>query len=125
MQTNFFTLPEISFVGGESQEFSFHLKNPNGQPFDARDAYSSFDICEYSNNTGTPIKSYTPEILIDAAGYGSILHVEIPKVDTAEMYGKYIYQITIIDVNGTSEIPNQGIMNIAKNINSGYITQQN
>ena len=35
--------------------------------------------------------------------------------------GKYIYQITIRDISGEVEIPNQGLIHIIKNINQAFI----
>ena len=121
MRTNIYTLPEISFVGGGTQEFIFNLKNKDGESFDAEGATVDFSICDYSNKVGVPLLSYTPDIMSDSRGVASILHVIIPKADTARLFGKYIYQITIIDLNGESEIPNQGIMNIYKNIHQEFV----
>lgn len=121
MQTTVYTLPEISFVGGETQEFNFHLKNHAGDPFDASGASVNFAICNYSNKTGSPLLSYEPTLLADENGVASVIVLAIPKEDTAMLAGKFIYQITIVDVSGNSEIPNQGIMNIAKNINQEYV----
>ena len=121
MQTNIYTLPEISFVGGETQELHFNLKNSSGNAFDVSGASVNFAICNYSNKVGTPMLSYTPTIFADSRGVSSILNVVIPKGDTARLSGKYIYQITIIDLNGDAEIPNQGIINITRNINQEYV----
>ena len=121
MQTTVYTLPEISFVGGETQEFNFHLKNHAGDPFDASGASVNFAICNYSNKTGSPLLSYEPTLLAGENGVASVVVLAIPKEDTAMLAGKFIYQITIVDVSGNSEIPNQGIMNIAKNINQEYV----
>lgn len=121
MQTTVYTLPEISFVGGATQEFNFHLKNHRGEPFNASGSTVDFAICNYSNKTGTPILSYTPTLLADESGVASVIVLTIPKEDTASLSGKFIYQITVVDVGGNSEIPNQGIMNIAKNIHQEYV----
>ena len=120
MQTNIYTLPEINFVGGETQELRFNLISKNGEPFDVSGASADFSICNYSNKVGTPILSYTPRQLTEG-GVTSILAVDIPKEDTADLSGKFIYQITVIDLRGDSEIPNQGIMNIARNINREFV----
>ena len=122
MQTTVYTLPEISFVGGETQEFNFHLKNHAGEPFDASGSSVDFSICNYSNKTGTPILSYSPTLLADETGVANVIVLTIPKEDTAFLAGKFIYQITIVDASGSSEIPNQGIMNIAKNIHQDYVS---
>ena len=121
MQTNLYTLPEISFVGGETQEFNFHLKNKDGLPFDASGSSIDFSICDYSNKNGEPLLSYSPTLLTDESGVANVIILTIPKEDTAMFAGKYIYQITIVDAGGNSEIPNQGIMNIAKNIHQEYV----
>lgn len=116
-----YTLPEIGFVGGETQEFLFYLKNKDGSGFNADGATIDFSICEYNNKTGSPILSYTPEILYDSHGVASLVHVVVPKDDTSQFFGKYIYQITIIDLNGAAAIPNQGVMRIVKNINQEIV----
>lgn len=121
MQTTVYTLPEISFVGGETQEFYFYLKNYAGEPFDASGSSIDFAICNYSNKTGTPLLTYEPTLLADEEGVAGVIVLTIPKEDTALLAGKYIYQITIVDMNGKAEIPNQGIMNIAKNIHQDYV----
>ena len=121
MQTTVYTLPEISFVGGETQEFYFYLKNYAGEPFYASGSSIDFAICNYSNKTGTPLLTYEPTLLADEEGVAGVIVLTIPKEDTALLAGKYIYQITIVDANGKAEIPNQGIMNIAKNIHQDYV----
>lgn len=120
MQTNIYTLPELTFVGGKTQELNFRLKRPDGTPYNARACTANFAICNYSNKTGTPFVSITPEFRTEeSGGVINILHIDLPATDTLELFGKYIYQITIIDDNGNVEIPNQGIMNITRNINIG------
>lgn len=122
MQTNVYTLPEISFVGGETQTISFYLKNQNGEPFDAAGSVSDFSFCNYSNKDGTPLKSYTPTLMAEGEhGVPCILSVTINGTDTANLSGKFVYQITIRDLEGKTEIPNQGIMNIARNIHQNFI----
>lgn len=41
--------------------------------------------------------------------------------DTYELYGKFIYQISIRDVDGNVEIPQQGLMYVTNNINKSFI----
>lgn len=122
MQTNIYTLPELSFVGGKSIEFSFRLKDGDGLPYNASGASVNFSICSYSNKVGSPLLSLTPTIMADEGGVSSILHLMIDGTRTKGYYGKYIYQITIVDISGRIEIPNQGIMNITRNINEGFIS---
>ena len=120
MQTNIYTLPEINFVGGETQKLRFYLKNKNGEPFDADGASVDFSICNYSNKVGTSLLHYTPTLLEDDESVVSIVSVTVPMADTANLAGRFIYQLTI-KADGESEIPNQGIMNITRNINGSFV----
>lgn len=120
MQTNIYTLPEINFVGGETQKLRFYLKDKNGEPFDVDGASVDFSICNYSNKVGAPLLHYTPTLIEDDEGVVSIVSVTIPMADTANLAGRFIYQLTI-KADGESEIPNQGIMNITRNINGSFV----
>lgn len=122
MQTNIYTLPELTFVGGKTQELRFNLKDTNGEPYNASGSTVNFSICDYSYKTGAPLLSLTPTLMADENGIADLLYVTIAPEDTLNLFGKYIYQITIIDISGRVEIPNQGIMNITKNINTGFIS---
>lgn len=51
---------------------------------------------------------------------GSQLFVSITPEDTVDLWGKYIYQISIKDANGVVEIPNQGILYITNNIHKDF-----
>ena len=44
----------------------------------------------------------------DETGVKNIATVDLVPNDTLGLYGKYIYQITIKDIDGEVEIPNQG-----------------
>jgi hypothetical protein len=116
-----YTLPDISFVGGATQKYRFLLKGDDGQPFSIAGASVDFSIIDYTNKNGEPILSVTPEILADGNGVACILYVVIDSSDTRDLYGKYIYQITIIDVSQNVGIPNQGIMTVTRNINREFI----
>lgn len=122
MQTNIYTLPELTFVGGKTQELRFNLKDTNGEPYNVSGSTINFSICDYSYKTGAPILSLTPALIADENGIADSLYVTITSEDTLNLFGKYIYQITIIDISGRVEIPNQGIMNITKNINTSFIS---
>lgn len=121
MQTNIYTLPELTFVGGDTQSIFFHAVDSNGGTIDLDGASVDFSICNYSNKVGEPLVSITPILNKDEHDVYSVIYVSIPSSDTVGLFGKYIYQITIIDIAGRVEIPNQGIMNITKNINTSFI----
>lgn len=122
MQTNIYTLPELTFVGGKTQELRFNLKDKNGEPYNASGNTVNFSICDYSYKTGAPLLSLTTTLIADENGVADMLYITIAPEDTLNLFGKYIYQITIVDISGRVEIPNQGIMNITKNINTGFIS---
>ena len=47
--------------------------------------------------------------------------VTLESLESVNLFGKYIYQITIQDRDGEVEIPSQGIMYITNNIDKGII----
>jgi hypothetical protein len=57
---------------------------------------------------------------LDEQGYSSVLKVVIKPEDTANIFGKYIYQITVKDGIGRTTIPSQGVLFITKNINAPF-----
>ena len=123
MQTCIYTLPELTFVAGDVQELSFRLLERDKSLYNANHCEGNFAICNYSNKIGTPLVSIQPTFISgEEADYKYIFHVVIPTWDTIDLYGKYIYQLTIKDDTGRYEVPNHGIMNITRNINQPYFT---
>ena len=59
-----------------------------------------------------------------SAQYSNVLTVSLPPSKTVDLFGKYIYQIIIRDIEGDVEIPKQGILYITNNINKNFIKQQ-
>lgn len=123
MQTEIYTLPEITFVGGATQELYFNLKQSDGTVFNGVDCQANFAVCVYGNKTGDPLISISPSFEQDSGGSTSVLHVTLSSALTKTFFGKYVYQITIIDGDGRVGIPNQGLMNITKNISQSYLQQ--
>ncbi len=120
---NPYTLPTIEFVGGESQELLFHVYFYNGKkPFSMTGCTSNFSIVDFRNKVGSPILTKTMDVLENSDGSSfNVLSVELTPQETYELSGKYIYQISIRDVNGNVEIPKQGLIYITNNINKGFI----
>lgn len=136
MRQSIYALPEISFIGGETQELGFYLYAHNGLGFDASGCAVSFDIVSYSNKLSDTVVHLTSsnegEIQItsgadsplDQGGnpIANYVFVTISNDKTVNLYGKYIYQMTVVDISsGKSEIPSQGLMYIINNINKSYI----
>lgn len=118
-----YTLPTIDFVGGETQELLFHVYfYQNKRPFSMTGCTSNFSIVDFMNKKGAPILTKKMDVLENSDGSAlNILSVELEPLETYELSGKYIYQISIKDVNGNVEIPKQGLIYITNNINKSFI----
>lgn len=122
---NPYTLPTIDFVGGETQNLSFNVFfYKNKQPFSLAGCTCNFSIVSFTNKNGAPILNKLMEIPSNSGvAVDNVLTVHLAPSDTVDLCGKYIYQIIIQDVNGNTEIPNQGILFITNNINKNFIRQ--
>lgn len=119
-----YNLPSIDFVGGASEDFAFrtYFDKEKSTPFDLFGAQANFSIASYLNKTGKPIISKQMEIRYsEEAKEHNILAVSLAPNETVNLSGKYVYQITIKDVDGNIDIPYQGIIFIHNNINRDYI----
>ena len=67
-----------------------------------------------------PLKEMTV-IYDETETIDNILTVTLESSESVNLFGKYIYQITIQDRAGEVEIPSQGIMYITNNIDKGII----
>ena len=118
-----YTLPTISFVGGETQDLAFHTYfYKNMKPYDLTECISNFSVVSYTNKHGAPLltKPMTA-VLNDEGNCHNILTVTLQPKETIDLYGKYIYQIQIKDIGGDIEIPKQGILYISNNINKDFV----
>lgn len=121
---NPYSLPTIDFVGGSTQELVFHtFFAQNKKPFDLSSCTASFALINFVNKSGEPLISKPMEIGKSEDGdetVTNILRVVLLPEDTVNLVGKFIYQISILDIAGEVEIPDQGIMRIANNINKRF-----
>lgn len=62
-------------------------------------------------------------LLSVSSQYNNVLTVKLLPTDTVDLFGKYIYQIIIRDIDGDVEIPKQGILYVTNNINKNFIRQ--
>jgi len=118
-----YTLPEISFIGGSTQEFVFdNFFDENGEPFDLTDCTANFAIVCYANRSGAPIVSEPMKVLpVNEGETPNTLYVALSPGKTINCSpGKYVYQVTIRDISGECE-QMQGIIYIYKNINPDFI----
>ena len=123
MRHDIYTLPEVMFVSGQSQTLRWRLWTVNKVPFNADGCVGDFSVVDYSDKTGDPLitKSLTFSIGDDDTGAKNVASVDLLPKETLGLYGKYIYQITIKDIDGEAEIPNQGILLITHNINESFL----
>lgn len=116
MQTSVYTLPEIQFVGGSSKQIKFNLKTSKGIPYNGDGAVLNFSIVSYSNKSDIPLISKQISISQDLNGVYCIATVNLDPDDTKYLSGKFVYQITVVDEEGNTDIPNHGIFYITRNI---------
>lgn len=115
-----YTLPQVEFVGGSTQDFAFRCRqHKTGRPLDMSGSEADFSIIDYGNKYGEPLVFRTMEVR-EGDGIYNVLFVSLPPEDTVDLVGKYIYQISIRDVDGVVEIPNQGILYITNNIHKDF-----
>ena len=120
MQPEIYTLPTLSFVGGSTQDIRFRLKDKSGRIIDATDFTGNFAVCDYRYKDSKFLFNEPLSFISDENGIRSILRIVITAENTRDKYGKFVYQITLKDPAGRYGIPNQGILNITKNIDQEY-----
>lgn len=122
---NPYTLPTISFVGGETQQLSFHIySHISKRPFSLSGCTAQISISEINNKFGEPVLVKEMAAVTGENGPDNVLAVTLDADETVELQGKHIYQIQIKDIDGTVEIPGHGAMYITNNINKAFITRQ-
>ncbi len=119
-----YTLPDIDFVGGSTQELLFRCYfYLNRRPFDLTGCTASFALIDYVNRNGQPLITKSMSIRkekVNGEVLNYILTVTLEPSDTLKLVGKYIYQISIREPSGNIEIPNQGLIHIANNIYKSF-----
>ena len=123
MRHDIYTLPEVVFVSGQSNTLRWRLYTQAKVPFNADGCTGNFAVVDYSDKTGETLisKALTFSVGDDETGVKNVASVDLEPKDTLGMRGKYIYQITIRDIDGEAEIPNQGFLLISHNINESFL----
>lgn len=124
MRHDVYSLPEVMFVAGQSNTLRWRLFMEQNVPFNADGCIGNFALVDYSDKyNDEPLVSKPLSFVIgdDVTGAKNVATVDLLPTDTLGLYGKYIYQITIKDIDGEVEIPNQGIFNIFHNINESFL----
>ena len=124
MLNKMYSLPEIRFVGGSSEDLQFNLyyDDDGPKPFNIFGGEANFSIVNFINKNSTPLVSKRMEIgSNDDKMIYNIVRVSLDPDDTVDLFGKFVYQITLKDVDGNVDIPHQGIINIHNNIDKAFI----
>lgn len=123
-----YTLPTYEIVGGTYLKLTFYAYfHTEVNPYDLSNCEVNFAIIDFMNKEGQYLDS-RPMSIEDGADLGDGDHVmnrltvDIPSSVTKNLYGKYIYQISIKEATSKVEIPSQGILLIENNINKSYIS---
>lgn len=126
MLNKMYRLPEIDFVGGASEDLQFNVfyDENNPRPLSLFGGEVNFTIVNFINKNGSPLVSKRMEIALnEEETHYNILRVSLAPEDTVDLFGKFVYQITIRDIDGNVDIPHQGIMNIHNNIDKTFIKE--
>jgi hypothetical protein len=121
MVNNIYNLPKLSFIGGGSQKFRFRLVTPRGGSYDANGCNAVFSLINYSNKNGEPLVVKNASLEIGDDGVPNIAVVELLPEDTVDMYGRYVYQLSIRDAWDEVELPGQGLIDITRNTYRKFI----
>lgn len=128
MRNQLYQLPKIQFIGGESVTLIWNLwaLSPNEpenkeQPFNANGCTVTFSVIDHLNKTGTPVISKKCTLRQGEDGVSSVAVTELSSLDTVNLMGTYIYQLTVQDIEGSVEIPGQGIIQVSVNVDRGLI----
>ena len=122
-----YSLPEIRFVGGSSEtmEFNMYYDEEKTKPFNLYGGEANFSIVNFINKNSTPPVSKKMEIgMNNAETCYNVVRVSLEPADTVDLFGKFVYQITLRDIEGNVDIPHQGIINIYNNIDKSFTKQK-
>ncbi len=116
-------LPSLAFVAGGTQNLQFNaFRLFDKRPFDLGGCICNFSVTSCNNRTGKPLISKQMTVTnLGGSAYDNILRVSLTPVETARFNGKYIYQITITDAMGETEIPGQGALYVSANIDKAVL----
>lgn len=101
-------LPSIKIIGGSYRSFTFDVGT-----YDASTSTATLTITDYINPNNAPVLTKACSI---SGAESNIVTVALLPIETISLYGKYIYQISIVSDGGSGE-PLQGLITITKNNN--------
>ena len=121
MKNTIYTLPQDSFVAGQTREYAWRLFRESGLSFNSYGCTGAFSLLDYSHKDEDPILVKEITFIAGDNSINNVATVTLNPQDTVELDGKYIYQLSIKDMDGNVEIPNQGILYISNNIHKSFV----
>lgn len=116
-----YVLPQIDFIGGSSQDLRFSVYYyANKEPYILDKCTANFSVTDFMDRSTPVLSKEMTADNNDNNGECHILTVTLNPEDTVDLYGKYIYQISIMR-NGKIEIPGQGILMISTNTDKAFV----
>lgn len=108
-------LPDWDFVGGSTQSRTFQFTDLSGIEYDMEDGVAYFAVQDYVNG-GSPV--FTKQVSVTSSQDGNYcaVTVSLDAAETADMSGRFVYQVTVQDSKNHIAIPFHGRMQIVKNI---------
>ena len=106
-----YSLPEIRFVGGSSEDLQFNLyyDEDKTKPFNLFGGEANFSIVNFINKNSTPLVSKRMELDyvevddnddgVKETKYYNVLRISLEPEDTVDLFGKFVYHITLKDVD--------------------------
>lgn len=114
-------LPEIRFVGGETQALSFSF-SIDDDDFDVSGCSGLFSIQRPDSHGTSALRSWAMTAETNEDDGTTALNLYLSPADTVDLDGMYIYQITIQDENGAIRIPGHGTLFLHYNLDRGNLT---
>ena len=121
MKNTIYTLPKDQFVAGQTRKYVWNLYRESGEPFNANGCEGAFTLIDYSHKDDEPILEKKIDFIVGDNEVSSVGMVTLLPQDTLDLDGKYIYQLSIRDVEGNIEIPDQGLFYIYNNIHKSFV----
>ena len=122
MQTKTYSLPEWNFVGGETQKRTFTLYETGAdERYNLEGATAEIVVVDFVNHRSAPSLRKEVVIQMDSEENYCEAVVVLSPGDTLNLFGKFIYQITIKDSVGNVAAL-KGVMRISENINKTFVS---
>jgi hypothetical protein len=110
----------VTVEAGEAQTLNFVLRTKSGEPFNSATTTANFAVIDFLNrDSGILITKSVPTSVGDG-GLRDLVVINLVYADTANLAGKYIYQLSLRDADGKTVVPGQGIFIVNKNANLAF-----